>query len=208
MASAAISDFLTDFGARSRVPSQASAHAPVLTVVAEPEPKRDVETLIAEAVAKAENDVTARLEALHETQLAAMREAHSRELDELHARQGEELGAKLAEAMRELEARIVGVSSNAAARVLAHMLSDAVTQRAVAELGRTLRGAVADADAVRIRVRGPQSLFLSLTEAMGDFARHLEFSESAGPDLSVTIDETLFETRLSDWSTALAEVIG
>lgn len=205
MASAAIADFLTDFGARQRP----AAQQPALTVVGEQSPAPvDVEALVADAVAKAERELTARLESLHEARLAAEREAHAAELDALNARQGEELGARLAAAMQELETRIVGVSSDAATRVLAHFLSDAVTERAVAELGRTLRNAIADAGAVRIRVRGPQSLFLSLTEAMGDFARHLEFSESAGPDLTATIDETLFETRLSDWSAALAEVIG
>ena len=119
MASAAIADFLTDFGVRPRGPAQSPAHSPVLTVVAEHPSAQDVEAQVAAAVAKTEQELTARLESLHEARLTAEREAHAAELDALNAKQGEELGAKLTAAMRELEERNVDVSSDAAARVLA-----------------------------------------------------------------------------------------
>lgn len=208
MAAAAIADFLTDFGAGRPRTATPPPQAPALAVVEPEEAKPDVDAIIGAAVALAERELTDKLEALHEARLQAERDAHAEELEALRAKQGEELGARLAEAMRELEGKIVAVSSEATARVLAHLLSDQVAARAIDELARTIRGAVAEVDAVRIRVRGPQSLFLPLAEAMGELAKHLEFSESAGTDLTVTIDETLFETRLGDWSAALAEVIG
>ena len=42
---------------------------------------------------------------------------------------------------------------------------------------------------------------------MGDLSKYLEFTESPSADLTVTVNETLFETRLADWSTALSEVM-
>src|SRR5690606_23479460 len=107
-------------------------------------------------------ELTDKLEALHEARLQAEREAHAEELEALRAKQGEELGVRMADAMRELEGKIVAVSSETTARVLSHLLSDQIAARAVDELARTIKGAIAEVDAVRIRVRGPQSLFLPL----------------------------------------------
>ena len=190
MASPAIADLLTDFApARGRV-AASLPQAPARASTPEPaHEKPNVEAIVAQAVAKAE------------------REAHARELEALNVRQGEELATKITAAMQEAERQLISVSSEAAARVLSHFLSEQIVGRAVAELARTIRIAVADADGLRIRVRGPQSLFLPLEAAMGDLSKYLEFTESPGADLTVTINETLFETRLADWSTALSEVM-
>ena len=42
---------------------------------------------------------------------------------------------------------------------------------------------------------------------MGDHARHLEFVEADACDLTVSLDETLFETRLAEWSSALSGAV-
>lgn len=208
MASPAIADLLTDFApARGRVaaslpqaPARASAPEPA------PEPP-DLDAIVAQAVAKAERATAERLEQTHLEALHAEREAHARELEALNVRQGEELAARVAAAMQDAERQLIAVSSEAAARVLCHFLSEQLVARAVAELAGTIRSAVADADGLRIRVRGPQSLFLPLEAAIGDLSKYLEFTESPGADLTVTVNETLFETRLADWSTALSEVM-
>lgn len=61
-----------------------------------------------------------------------------------------------------------------------------------------------DREAVRIQVRGPQSLFEPLRTALGERAGNLQFIETPGFDLTVSIDGNLFETRLSEWSSALS----
>ena len=208
MASPAIADLLTDFApARGRV-AASLPQAPARASAPEPAPEKpNVEAIVAEAVARAERETAERLELTHREALQAEREAHARELEALNVRQGEELAARITAAMQEAERQLINVSSEAAARVLSHFLSEQIVRRAVAELARTIRIAVADADGLRIRVRGPQSLFLPLEAAMGDLSKYLEFTESPGADLTVTINETLFETRLADWSTALSEVM-
>ena len=208
MASPAIADLLTDFApARGRV-AASLPQAPARASAPEPAPEKpNVEAIVAEAVARAERETAERLELTHREALQAEREAHARELEALNVRQGEELAARITAAMQEAERQLISVSSEAAARVLSHFLSEQIVGRAVAELARTIRIAVADADGLRIRVRGPQSLFLPLEAAMGDLSKYLEFTESPGADLTVTINETLFETRLADWSTALSEVM-
>ena len=208
MASPAIADLLTDFApARGRVAASLPL-APARASAPEPAPEKpNVEAIVAEAVARAERETAERLELTHREALQAEREAHARELEALNVRQGEELAARITAAMQEAERQLISVSSEAAARVLSHFLSEQIVGRAVAELARTIRIAVADADGLRIRVRGPQSLFLPLEAAMGDLSKYLEFTESPGADLTVTVNETLFETRLADWSTALSEVM-
>ena len=208
MASPAIADLLTDYApARGRVAASLPL-APARASAPEPAPEKpNVEAIVAEAVARAERETAERLELTHREALQAEREAHARELEALNVRQGEELAARITAAMQEAERQLISVSSEAAARVLSHFLSEQIVGRAVAELARTIRIAVADADGLRIRVRGPQSLFLPLEAAMGDLSKYLEFTESPGADLTVTINETLFETRLADWSTALSEVM-
>ena len=208
MASPAIADLLTDFApARGRV-AASLPQAPARASAPEPAPEKpNVEAIVAQAVARAARETAERLELTHREALQAEREAHARELEALNVRQGEELAARITAAMQEAERQLISVSSEAAARVLSHFLSEQIVGRAVAELARTIRIAVADADGLRIRVRGPQSLFLPLEAAMGDLSKYLEFTESPGADLTVTINETLFETRLADWSTALSEVM-
>ncbi len=56
-------------------------------------------------------------------------------------------------------------------------------------------------------MRGPSSLFETLREALGSRAANLDFVEAAGLDLTVTIDETVFETRIAEWSSTLSEVL-
>ena len=208
MASPAIADLLTDFApARGRV-AASLPQAPARASAPEQAPEKpNVEAIVAQAVARAERETAERLELTHREALQAEREAHARELEALNVRQGEELAARITAAMQEAERQLISVSSEAAARVLSHFLSEQIVGRAVAELARTIRIAVADADGLRIRVRGPQSLFMPLEAAMGDLSKYLEFTESPGADLTVTINETLFETRLADWSTALSEVM-
>ena len=42
---------------------------------------------------------------------------------------------------------------------------------------------------------------------MGTSSERMRFVEAPGADLSVSIDETVYETRLAEWSGALSEVI-
>jgi hypothetical protein len=47
----------------------------------------------------------------------------------------------------------------------------------------------------------------ALKAQLGERARQVDFTEASGLDLTAEIDESLFETRLAEWSEALAEVL-
>ena len=209
MGSPALADFLPDFAARPRHIATPSI-VPVQVEMPKPEPvpePPDVDALIAEAVAKAESDLVAHLARMYDERAAEDQERHEAELGALRNTLAVEFGARITTAIGELEKRTTEAATSVTARILGQMVNDEIATRAVAALSRSIRDAITDSDAIRIRVSGPQSLFMPLTASMGDHARQLEFVEAEGYDLNVSLDETLFETRLAEWSTALAGAI-
>lgn len=208
MATAALADLLTDFGARPRPAPEPVRPRVNIVPPPPPAPPPDIDAIVADAVNRAELALSLRLDAEHEAAMEALRATHGEELDALRGQLGAETGAKLVAALAGLEESASTAATSTAARILAQFVSDDIRDRAIAVLARTIKDAIGDADTIRIRVRGPQSLFVPLTMAMGEQARHLELTEMPAVDLTVSIDETLFETRISEWSAALAEIIG
>ena len=91
--------------------------------------------------------------------------------------------------------------------MLAAILSDDLQKRSLDELQRVIRNALTDNEAVGIRIHGPLSLFEAVKPALGKRAEQIAYVESAGFDLTVTIDESIFQTRMAEWSEALTEVL-
>lgn len=205
MRSAALFDLLPDFGPRS--PRAASAEPAQRAPMPEPEPAPDMGSLIAEAVAQAEALVEQRLAATHEAELTAEREARQVEVDALQRAFGGEAGAAIAARIDAMQATVVALVSDQVARVLGGLLSEDLNQRSLAALARAVNAAATDSDAVHIRVSGPASLYETLKAALGARAENLDFTEASGFDLTVTIDDTIFETRVAEWSAALSELL-
>lgn len=208
----AIADFLPDFAPPPR-PAPAAVILPMRNEPSVPAPQPqpapvDVDAIVADAVAKAEADLSRRLEALYEERAAEDRARHEEEMAALRATLSVELAAKTAAALSSLELKAIEEATSVCARILSQIVDEDVRSRAIAALVGSVRGAVGDADTIRIRVSGPQSLFMPFAAAMGDHARHLEFTESESYDLTVSLDETLFETRLAEWSSALTGAVG
>lgn len=204
----ALADLLPDFGAARPAPRRAAAvSAPTaLEPVPAPEVSPRVDTA-EEAIKAAEAAVEARLAETHATELAALQEAHAAEIKRLGSELGERAGHAIALRLDEMEAQLISLASAVVARLLGVAFTDEVKRKAVEELGRSIIDAVGDRDAVRIRVTGPMILYEALLPALGRFAERVEFSEAAGFDLTVAIDNSLFETRLADWQAALSEVL-
>ena len=93
------------------------------------------------------------------------------------------------------------------ARIIGGIISDDLQKRSLEALAGTIREAVGDSEAVRIAVRGPLSLFETLKASLGPRAANLDFVEAPGFDLTVAIDEAVFETRIAEWSAALSEAL-
>jgi hypothetical protein len=151
--------------------------------------------------------LTARLTEEHEAALEAERQRQAEEIAELGARFGADAGAVIATRIAEMETRVVHLATDAAARVVATLVSDDIRSRSIDALSTAILAACADREAVRIKVSGPQFLFDALAAAIGERIDNVDFVEAVGFDLSVSIDDNLFETRLGEWSSALSETL-
>lgn len=185
-------------------------------MAAAPEPERkleapaqqaDIGLLIAEAVAEAEAALQLRLETAHQAALEAERQANDDAARIFLESFGGDLGAAVSTRVDAMEMRVSELAGATVARILGGIVSDDLQKRSIAELARTIGAAVADGKAVRIGVRGPLSVFEPLKAALGSRAANLDFVEGPEFDLTVTIDETVFETRMAEWSASLAEVL-
>jgi hypothetical protein len=212
MAALALFDVLTDFGKRPQhtaAPPTAAGpgHVEPAGLSAPAAPALDLSEIIAAEVARAETALEQRLALAHRTALEAERQAHAAEIEALMRRFGEEAGHIVTTRFDEMEARLAELATSAAARILSGLLSAELAKRSLESLARSIRTAVGDTEAVRIQVRGPQSLFEALQAALGDRAGSFDYVETPDLDLTVSIDGNLFETRLSEWSDAIQEVL-
>jgi hypothetical protein len=174
---------------------------------AAPPPAVDVDALVAEAVAQAEASLAERLEAEFAERLEARDKAHGEELEHLRREAGEAAGMRIADEFAALEQRLSAYTSDVVARLLAPVMTEDLQRKAVAALTTVIDAAIRDSGAVRIRVRGPLSLFEMLEARLGEHSGRLEFTETQELDLQVAVDESLYETRLSEWSQSLAEAV-
>ncbi|OBQ73678.1 hypothetical protein [Mesorhizobium erdmanii] len=205
MASAALFDLLPDFGTRAPRASQpqaASEHKPEASA-----PQADIGTLIAEAVAQAEATLAERLVAAHDAALEAERRANAEEARVFLESFGGDIGTAVSLRIDAMETRVTDLVTATVARIIGGVVSDDLQKRSLEALAGAVREAVGDSEAVRVAVRGPLSLFETLKASLGSRAANLDFIEAPGFDLTVTIDEAVFETRIAEWSATLSEVL-
>jgi hypothetical protein len=210
MAAPALADLLPDFAPRTSAPVLAAHREPAgepAFVAVRPAAPVDMAALLAKEYARAEEEVAARLLGERDAMLAAERERHAAELADAERRYGEAAGARLARGLAELEQRLAATLTGAAARILGMVASEEVARRGVEALALALAEALEDADAAAIRVSGPMSLFAALAERMGERASHLRHIETDTLDLTVEVDGSLLETRLSEWQAMLHEAL-
>ncbi|MER9580628.1 hypothetical protein [Mesorhizobium sp. M0276] len=205
MPSAALFDLLPDFGTRTQRASRATVDPQHNQET--PAPQADIGTLIAEAVVQAEVALEARLSVAHEAALEAERQANAEEARVFLESIGDDIGKAVSQRIDAMEARVTGLVAATVARIVGGIISDDLQKRSIEVLASAIREAVGDAEAVRIAVRGPLSLFETLKASLGPRAANLDFVETPGFDLTVAIDEAVFETRMAEWSTTLSEVL-
>lgn len=207
MPSVALFDLLPDFGTRTQSSGQPRAAADPEHKPDAPAPQADIGTLIAEAVAQAEAALDARLSIAHEAALEAERQANAEEARVFLESLGDDVGKAVSLRIDAMEARVTGLVAATVARMIGGIVSDDLQKRSIEALAGAIREAVGDAEAVRIAVHGPLSLFETLKASLGPRAANLDFTETPGFDLTVAIDEAVFETRMAEWSTTLSEVL-
>ena len=203
----AIFDLLTDFGSAPRIEPVAPPPADEPVPAAERPPEVDVAALIADEVARAEVAATERLTALYEATLEAERDSHAAERDELRRGLGSDAGKLIETRLTAMQAELQALTTATVARILGSVLTDELQKRAIEQLSSRIGEAIHDGEALRIRAAGPQSLCEALAAALGDHATSVEFSERPSFDLWVSIDSSIYETRLAEWADELAKVV-
>ncbi len=207
MAALALADVLKDFGGPKRTVGPSPVADSIKTPPMPAMPTEPIGNRIDEAVEAARLEVTARLEAAHAAEIEALKQSHQQEIDSIRAEIGEQAGSVVASRFDEMERRLVELTSAVTARILGIALTEDVQAKALDALAKSINGAARDREAVRIRVHGPLSLFEALQPKLGKLADQVEYTEASGFDITAAIEDTLFETRLSEWSTSLSEIM-
>jgi len=201
-----LADALPDFASMPKPPQEnfrTASREPASPLQPE-EPT--LKEFIAAEVERARAEVEQRLQLRYQDEMARERERHAAEIAELTTRTGTEAARFIDQRFSQVEDRLVELTTSVAARILGASLADDIRARAVAHLAETIRTALSDSEAVRIRVRGAPSLCEALEKALGAHADQIDFAIADGFDLTVSIDDSIFETRLSEWSSAISEV--
>jgi hypothetical protein len=208
MPSPALADALTDFARPLPRAEPAGVNPPLAQPTRPvPPPQPGVNERIAAEVERARAQLAEQLASEHEAAIAKERERHEREMAELSSRFGKEAADLVESRLSAMEARLVELTTAVAARILGANLADELRQRAIDQLAEKIRNAMSDNEAVRVRVRGATSLCQAMEGALGDRSEQIDFVADDGFDLSVTIDDSIYETRLSEWSAAMAELL-
>lgn len=204
MSAAALLQLLPDFGPINDRVNPIQPDMPRQTVSA---PHADIGQLIAEAVAEAEAALEVRLMEAHQNELAEIRQANAEEARAFLETLGGDVGTTIAARLEATQAQVVELVSTAAARAIGGVLSKHLQERSLAALAGIITSTMKDTEAVRIRVQGPTSLFETLSASLGELSADLDFTEAPGFDLTVAIDDVVVETRMSEWSVALSEIL-
>lgn len=213
MAIPALADVLEDFGCRRSttpdvLPFDFGDVPEAREIAPEPLPTGpDLDELIRIEVEKAERALSERLVAEGEAALAEERQRHAAAIEALEGRFGELLGSALASEMATMQSAVTALVTGVTARILGPVLTADMHARSIAQLADTVKAALEDAEGTRVRVTGSPALFEALQRAAGDKAAHFEFTESSSPDLTIRIDDQLFETRFSEWSATMEETL-
>ena len=154
--------------------------------------------------AEAEAEAAAALNEARETAEAAKAAAVEAARDEWAGEEGEQMGALLTDRLDRIET-IVRASLSS---VLKPIALDARRRQTVLELADAVHMLIGDGKALNIRVTGPADLLEALEQALGK--RKAFIVCEPDPDMvevKIECDQTVVETRLMGWRTALEEAL-
>jgi flagellar biosynthesis/type III secretory pathway protein FliH len=190
---------LTDFETEAEVarPSSAAQGAESAHYAADRE--AELEAAVARGREEAEAEASSAIEQLereHETRLAATLAAErARWVMTESAKMAGLLSMQLDELRREFGELVT--------RILKPFLTDALREKAVAELRRTILEAVAGNGGVEFAISGPADLTGQVRSLLADKSIPVAVTETSAIDVRVKIDQMLVETNLAAWVNAI-----
>jgi hypothetical protein len=172
-----------------------------------PSAAEDMAARVAEAVARGHEEGRAVAEEEFQARLEAQREELEQRLSSERQAWIEQAGETLVErmlaAMRDMEARI----SESTARILRPLLAAQLRRQAVTELSALVRTTASRDRGATLAVSGPDDLIAVLREKLADATAEVTFSVSETPDVQVTLDHTVLQTRLQEWAERIDEAV-
>ncbi|MBD9373853.1 hypothetical protein IB238_14595 [Rhizobium sp. ARZ01] len=175
--------------------------------IAPPEPQIDIEVERAEAFAAGRAEAEAELDGRHQEEIAALRNAHAMELAELRTQYEQRAAAMVAERFSQMADTVADLVAGQAANVLAPVLDEALSRKAVADMAALIRAGVLEGEGIVVTVRGPSHLFEQLKshfEGEVPVFRHLEADDL---DLAAEFGETVLVTRMAAWADTVRKVL-
>lgn len=159
----------------------------------------DIELRISEAHARGVAEGRAAAEAEFAAATAAQAAGFEEKLAAERARWAEEQGATLGEtcasALDEMEQRL----SRTVGELLKPVLSESVRGRALEELTGVLHGMLSKGEYAKVVVSGPSDLLAAMETRLAGSHSGMSFVPSDGTDVSVSVDDTILETRIGAW---------
>ncbi len=171
------------------------------------EPPIDIEAERRDAYAQGHEAATQELLLRQQQALEAMAEAHRGEMDTLRTRYEEQAAERIAADMTQIATILGQTVSIEAAAVLAPIMTEALTAKAVADLADLVAASILDGAVGPVTVSGPRHLFDILHARLDDHGALLRHVEADDVDLSVTIGESVLVTRMSVWAASLREIL-
>lgn len=178
-----------------------------LFAAASVEPPVDVAAERAEAFAEGRAEAEAELSARHAADVAALKEAHAAELAALKARYEADYAGALARCFSTMAGEAADLVAAQVAPVLAPLLSEALTKRAVAHLAAMVAAGLQADEGLTITVKGPGNLFEQLKSHFSEPAPVFRHVEAEDVDLTVEFGETVLVTRMAAWADTVRKVL-
>jgi hypothetical protein len=209
--SPAISRYLKDFGAE-RLAAAAFGPAPSLEKPAGfaelyEEPVVDIEAERRQAYAEGHEVATQELSEKHQVELEERASAHSLALATLRAEYEIRVAEHIASSLKQIAVALGQAVSVETANALAPVMTDVLTEKAVADLAELVTAAILGGVVGSITVEGPLHLFEILSAQLGEDSAMLRHVEMTDVDLSVTIGDNVIVTRMSAWADSLRKVL-
>jgi hypothetical protein len=190
-----VASFLKDFSSYVPEPVEFSADSPLLQ---SPEPVDNTEAIEA---ARAEGVAQGREEALAEMQsrFAELEAAFEARLAQEREAWAADHGAKLAGAMLAGLDAVRDEVIGATAQVLKPFLVEAVRQKALAGLARTIDDMLLRDPETGFVISGPEDLLKALELRLSERAGNFTFKPSDSPEIEVKAGAALLATRIASW---------
>lgn len=209
--------YLKDFSAPRQPPSNMRSESPFAAAegaagesrfdLSEPEPPVDIEAERAKAFADGRAEAEAELSHAHREQMEAMQADHAASLAQLRDSYEKQAAAMIAERISAMSDTVADLVASQAANVLAPVLDEVLTRKAVADLATMIRSGCQEGEGLVVTVKGPSHLYemlLSHFEGHAPLFRHLE---AADLDLSAEFGDTVLVTRMAAWADTVRRVL-